>query len=197
MAIGAAVFGLQAFSTIMGYQNAKENDRRSLAFAKAQALRNNELAARNYELINEEEAAEMVAHGMGKFELAKSVRAAKATAAARMGGTGALSSRSLQAVFQNIERTGANQAVELDYNFGRHLRNLEIERVNNAITVGGLNAEAYNGITQSANLAGTALRLGGLALSSLPQTYKLNPHTGQTVIDASGDGTYNPSTGTY
>ena len=198
MALGALDYGLAAFTQISAFGNALSNDRRSRSIAMAQARRNNQLAERNYQLINEEAMAEMVARGNDKFVLAREVRSAKASARVRMGEDGALSSQSMQKVFQDIEREGGYQAQEIDYNFGRRLRNLEIERQNNAITTAGLNAEAFNQITQSASIGSLVTGLSGLALSGLKEeNFTLDVASGRTVPKFSPGQRYNYLTDTF
>ena len=165
---------LGSFGTLLG------RDERSIQQANAQAKRNNQLAERNYQLINEEQMATMVANGLDKFEIAKEIRRNKAQALARRGGTGSLSSASLQGSLNNIQREGSNAILRKDLNFGSKLRNLQIERDNVAIQTAGLNNQAFNQITQSADLLSTGLSLAGVNLDLKKKQLKLDPTTGLT-----------------
>ncbi len=174
-------YQLQIAQTLLGFAMDRASDNRSVRQAKAQAKLNNALAARNFQLINEEQMASMVAHNLDSFEIYKATRAKKAAALAARGG-GSLSSASLQASMNNIQRQGSLSQSRKNYNLGAKMRNLDIERGNVTISAHSLNNQAFNRITQKSNIIGTGLNLLtiGSKASRDPQFKSLNVETGVT-----------------
>ncbi len=182
MLIGGAGFALDAIGTIRNHNNRVSRDEASIAQAQQQVLRNNQLAERNFQLINEEKQAAMVANKLDKFDIAKQIRRNKASILAQRGGSGALSSASLQASLRNIDREGAEAIRRRELNFGNHLRNLGIEIENTTITTTGLNNQAFNNINLTASGTGTSLKLLSTGLNAFNKFgFTIDPKSGKYI----------------
>lgn len=185
-ALTLASFGLNALSEVRKFRQDQIADKASLETASAQAKLNNELDRRTQQAINEEQMLLMRAYGFDKFEIAKSVRAAKASLKASQGGAGALSD--LQNMFTNIDRMGANAVYSRNLNLGNSLRNLDIERTNARIRTRGLNNQAFS-FDKRSNPSAFGLKLLGLGIDTFQKVgFKTDPTTGKRVLRGSGTG---------
>jgi hypothetical protein len=138
MMLNLGSYAVEAYSVARAHGDAVARDEGNIRKANATIKRNNELASRNFQLINEEELAVRVANGLDQFEIAKEIRKNKAAALAQRGGSGSLSSQSLEVSLTDVTRTGLEAATRHDLNFGAKLRNLGIERENITINTQGL-----------------------------------------------------------
>jgi hypothetical protein len=180
--IKAGSYATKAAGILKSHGDAKARDEGNINSAKATAKRNNDLASRNFQIINEEQLAEMVANGQDKFDIAKEIRANKANALAARGGDGSLSSNSLKTSLQDIARDGLEVIARKDMNFGAKLRNLGIKRENITINTQGLNAQAFNQISLSASDTGTGLKLAGVGLQAFEDLgFKKSSSSGKVI----------------
>lgn len=185
-ALTMASFGLQALGEVRKFRQDQIADKANLETASAQAKLNNELDRRTQQAINEEQMLLMRAYGFDKFEIAKSVRAAKASLKASQGGAGALSD--LENMFTNIDRMGANASFSRTLNLGTAFRNLDIERTNTRIRTRGLNNQAF-GFDKRSSPSAFGLKLLGLGIDSYQKVgFKTDPTTGKRVPRGSSTG---------
>jgi len=166
MMLSLANYAIEAEGVAKGHADAVARDEGNIRRAQATVKRNNQLAERNFAIIGEEELAVRVANGLDAFEIAKEIRKNKASALAQRGGSGSLSSASLQATLTDVQRTGSEALHRHDLNFGAKLRNVSIEKQNITINTQGLNAQAYNQISLSSSDSATGLKLAGIGLKA-------------------------------
>ncbi len=169
MMLDLGTYAIEAAGVVKGHADAVARDEGNIRKALATIKRNNQLAQRNFQLIGEEELAIKVANGLDAFEIAKEIRKNKASALAQRGGSGSLSSASLKASLNDIQRTGNEALSRHDLNFGARLRNIAIEKENITINTQGLNAQAYNQISLSSSDSATGLKLAGIGIDAFKE----------------------------
>ena len=182
MMLSLASYAVEAKGVADGHANAVARDEGNIRRANATVKRNNQLAERNFAIIGEEELAIRVANGLDSFEIAKEIRRNKASALAQRGGSGSLSSQSLQATLTDVQRKGSEALHRQDLNFGAKLRNVSIEKQNITINTTGLNNQAYNQLSLSSSDSATGLKLAGIGLNAVKDLgYTRSVKTGKLI----------------
>ena len=178
--LGWAGLAMDVGTTMYAHGQAVAKDKATIAQYEAQVKMNNALAARNYQLINEQKMVTMAANGLDSFEIAKEIRRNKAAITAQRGGGGSLASGSLQASIANAQRQGSDAIYRKQFNLGRAMRNLDIEIDNVGINLSSINNQARNAVSLSSSATGTTLNLLSTGMNTFKnKAFKLDPSDGK------------------
>jgi hypothetical protein len=174
--LGWAGMAMDVGTAMYSHGQAVAKDKATIAQYEAQVKMNNALAARNYQLINEQKVVTMAANGLDSFEIAKEIRRNKAAIIAKRGGGGSLASGALQASIANAQRQGSDSIYRKQFNLGRAMRNLDIEIDNVGINLSSINNQARNAVSLSSSATGTVLNILKTGMNTFQtKAFKLNP----------------------
>jgi hypothetical protein len=155
--------GISALAKGREYKEEVELRHKQFADVQQQAALNNQLLYNSYVNLNEREQLEYKKHAFDEFELQFDIRKAVAARLA-LQGLHNKSGGSAEAVVMNIKRQGLYSLQRKDFNYEVRLRNLQIQRNNEALETKSKNNALYNSLQGFPSATGLALSIGGSAL---------------------------------
>ena len=155
--------GISALAKGREYKEEVELRHKQFADVQQQAALNNQLLYNSYVNLNEREQLEYKKHAFDEFELQFDIRKAVAARLA-LQGLHNKSGGSAEAVVMNIRRQGLYSLQRKDFNYEVRLRNLQIQRNNEALETQSKNNALYNSLQGFPSATGLALSIGGSAL---------------------------------